>query len=73
MHSALFDRYPVLQRWFAEGGNQGPKFRYGAKHVRRRPKVEVVKQSKPEIQPVSKALGVARTFRLARSLRRICT
>jgi len=59
---ALFDRFPLLRKLFADGGYQGPKFRNAAKRVRRRLKVEIVKRSAPGFKVLPKRWVVERTF-----------
>jgi transposase len=59
---ALFDRYPLLQKLFADAGYQGPKFRDGAKQVRRGLKIEIVKRSDTGFKVLPKRWVVERTF-----------
>ena len=59
---ALFDHYPLLRKLFADAGYQGPKFHNGAKQVRRKLKVEIVKRSVPGFNVLPKRWVVERTF-----------
>ena len=59
---ALFDRYPLLRKLFADAAYQGPKFRDGAKQVRRELEVEIVKRSDPGFNVLPKRWVVERTL-----------
>ena len=59
---ALFDRFPLLRKLFADGGYQGPKFRDAAKRVRRRLNVEMIKRSDAGFKVLSKRWVVERTL-----------
>jgi transposase len=43
--ATLFGMYPFLEKLFADGGYQGPRFRMGLACVRRSLKVDIVKRS----------------------------
>jgi transposase len=59
--ASMFDRYPTLRRLFADAGYQGPKFRNGARKIRRRLKIEIVKRSGPGFKVLPKRWVVERT------------
>jgi len=59
---ALFNRYPMLRKLFADAGYQGPKFRDGAKQVRPELDVEIVKRSDPGFNVLPKRWVVERTL-----------
>ena len=62
MLEALFDRYPLLRKLFADAGYQGPKFGDGAQQVRRQLEVEIVKRSDQGFNVLPKRWVVERTF-----------
>jgi len=68
---ALFDRYPLLRKLFADAGYQGPKFRDVAKQVRRGMEVETVKRSHPGFNVLPKRWVVERTFAWLGQCRRL--
>jgi transposase len=59
---ALFDRYPLLLKLFADAAYQEPKFRDGAKQIRRGLDVEIVKRSDPRFKVLPKRWVLERTF-----------
>jgi transposase len=70
--AALFDRYPLLLKLFADGGYKGPRFRSGVRKQRRRLKVEIVKRTDTGFKVLPKRWVVKRTFGWFGRCRRLC-